>query len=512
MTEGASNSKGWWRLRSLRARLLAGVLVLSAISLVVVSGLLYAQQRRFVYDRVDNQARSAVMAVSRDLDRLGVPGGGGLPGRGPGKRDDDNDSDDRYAQPYGAGVMPRDNEGLLPPNVYGERRDSSGRTLGHVLNGYDSENAPSPPRLPAVINPGRLFTVPAENGDTDYRVYSMRSPGGFLTISAVPMSDADSQLDRLLATQAMLFGGALVMIGLFGWWVLGYGLRPLDRMGDTAEQIAEGDLDRRVEPAEPDTEVGRLGLRLNSMLQRIESSFSAQRASEQQLRQFLADASHELRTPLSAIRGYAELHRLGVSTDPDKVEHAMTRIEAESERMGKLVEDLLTLARLDEQREPVREPVVMADLARDAVSDAEAADGSGRTISLETSGGDLVVTGDADQLHQVLGNLLRNALVHTPPGTPIDVRLAPLGDAHVELSVRDHGPGLPVEDTGELFERFWRAAPGRERGPAGAGLGLSIVSAIVDAHGGSVRAESPPDGGARFVIELPLAKLAGDDS
>lgn len=489
------------KLRSLRARLLTGVVALSALALVLLSAALYLQQRRFAFDRVENQARSAILPVNRALNEQGVAGG---TRRGPAAGDRDGN---RAMGPPGS-PPPGDARGgvpLLPPDVYGERRSGDGKVLGSVLISY-SDGAVSPPNLPKTVTPEQFITVPAEDGSVDYRVFAAESPEGFVTISAVPMSDAQRQLSRLLLTEGLLVAGALGLMGLFGWWVIGYGLKPLDAMATTAGHIAEGDLSKRVTPAEPDTEVGRLGLALNAMLAQIEASFRKQQASEDQLRRFLADASHELRTPLASIRGYAELHRMGASTEPDAIEHSMERIEAESARMGKLVEDLLTLARLDEQREPVREPVMLAALVRDAVSDAEAADSTGRTIGFTVDGPEhqTTVLGDADRLRQVLANLLRNALVHTPAGTPIEVHLARVAaEPRIRLSVRDYGPGIPPESADALFERFWRASPGRERGPAGAGLGLAIVAGIVDAHGGTVRVEQADGGGSRFTVELP---------
>jgi two-component system OmpR family sensor kinase len=246
--------------------------------------------------------------------------------------------------------------------------------------------------------------------------------------------------------------------------------------------------------------VGRLGLALNAMLGRLERAFAAQQASEERLRRFLADASHELRTPLASIRGYAELFRIGATRAPGETDKAMLRIEQESARMGVLVEDLLTLARLDELREPVRAEVDLAALARDAVDDARAI-ASDREIDV-TVDGPAPLEADAHQLRQVLGNLLRNALVHTPAGTPVEVGVA-RENGVVRLEVRDHGPGLPTDDADVLFERFWRAEGGRERGKGGAGLGLAIVAGIVAAHEGHVEAGNAPGGGARFVVRLP---------
>jgi two-component system OmpR family sensor kinase len=302
-----------------------------------------------------------------------------------------------------------------------------------------------------------------------------------------------------------VIGVVLLLLGGLAWWVVRLGLRPLDRMGETAGAIAGGDLSQRVSPATERTEVGRLGLALNAMLGQIEKAFAERQASESRLRQFLADASHELRTPLASIRGYAELFRIGAARKPADTEKAMGRIEDESARMGALVENLLTLARLDQVPEAPRTPVNLSELARDAADDARAM-APDRTVSLDTDDA-VTVLGDSSQLRQVLGNLVRNALMHTPPGTPIDlsVRRGEAGEAMLE--VRDHGRGLPTDDTDALFERFWRADPGRGRGRGGAGLGLSIVAAIVDAHGGRVSAANAAGGGASFTIALPAAGL-----
>jgi two-component system OmpR family sensor kinase len=250
------------------------------------------------------------------------------------------------------------------------------------------------------------------------------------------------------------------------------------------------------------TEVGRLGTALNRMLDRLEQAFSEREASQERLRRFIADASHELRTPLASIRGYAELFRMGAASEPADVAKAMRRIEDESARMGVLVEDLLTLARLDEVRQAPHGPVDVAAIARDAVDDARVT-APDRDIALRVA--PAAVTGDADQLRQVLANLLRNALVHTPAGTPIEVAVGADNGA-VRLAVRDHGPGLPSDDSGALFERFWRAEGGRERGKDGAGLGLAIVAGIVDAHDGTVSATNAPGGGASFEVRLPTRR------
>jgi two-component system OmpR family sensor kinase len=282
-------------------------------------------------------------------------------------------------------------------------------------------------------------------------------------------------------------------------------LRPLDRIAQTAGAIAAGDLSRRVTPATERTEVGRLGLALNAMLAQIERAFREREASESRLRQFLADASHELRTPLAAIRGYAELFRLGAANDPEQAASSMQHIEDEAKRMGDLVENLLMLARLDQLPETAREPVEISRLVADVAEEARVT-APDRQIHLEVEQ-PTTVMGDSAQLRQVISNLVRNALVHTPAGTPVDLRVAKEENEAV-LEVRDHGKGLPAEDSNVLFERFWRADPGRGRGAAGAGLGLSIVRAVVEAHGGSVTAANAPGGGALFTVRLPLSAQA----
>jgi two-component system, OmpR family, sensor kinase len=283
------------------------------------------------------------------------------------------------------------------------------------------------------------------------------------------------------------------------------GLRPLEGIGTTAGAIAAGDLSQRVAPADERTEVGRLGLSLNAMLIQIEAAFDERRASEDRLRRFVADASHELRTPLTSIRGYAELFRRGAGSRPEDLEKSMARIEAEASRMGVLVDDLLLLARLDQGRPLERDPVDLGAIATEAVDAARAVDPE-RPIDVAVEGRGAMV-GDGGRLRQVVDNLLDNARVHTPEGTPIHVRVRGEDDG-VVLTVTDEGPGLSAEAAARVFERFYRGDPARSRQTGGAGLGLSIVSAIVDAHGGSVAAlennGEETSAGATFRVRLPL--------
>jgi two-component system, OmpR family, sensor kinase len=284
-------------------------------------------------------------------------------------------------------------------------------------------------------------------------------------------------------------------------WLVRLGLRPLTGMRKTAEAIAAGDLSMRVAPADDRTEIGRFGQALNTMLGRIERAFAERQASEDRLRRFVADASHELRTPLTSIRGYAELFRRGAATRPDDLAKAMHRIEDEAARMGVLVEELLLLARLDQGRPVDRQPVDLTALARDAVADARVVEPA-RPLELDTNG-PVRVTGDAVRLRQVLDNLLANVRTHTPPETAAAVRVR-ADDGHAVLEVADRGPGMSEDESARAFERFYRVDASRSRDSGGVGLGLSIVSAIVTAHGGEVQVRSAPGEGATFTVTLPL--------
>jgi two-component system OmpR family sensor kinase len=455
--------------------------------LVALAAVTYAEQRSFLQNRVDQQVVQAGGAISQLLDREGFlpPGARDGPGGGPG--------------PGGVPVN-------LPPGTYGQRLERSGRVLGVKEFNY-GQKAPPAPRIPAQLPIERLFTVGSVGSSgLHYRVYVHRDPeDSGLTLVAVPLHEVEQTLSQLLLVEGLVIIGVLLTLGLSAFFVVRLGLRPLDRMEITAGQIAAGELSRRVSPATSRTEVGRLGLALNAMLGRLEQAFAQRQASEERLRQFLADASHELRTPLAAIRGYAELFRMGATRDEAETEMAMRRIEDESKRMGTLVEDLLTLARLDEAPALRRQPVDLAALARDAVKDAHAT-APERPISL-TADGPAVVSGDSHQLHQVLANLMRNALVHTPAQMPIEVSVSQDSE-NVTMTVRDHGAGLPAASAERLFDRFWRAEGGRERGKAGAGLGLAIVGGIVEAHHGQVSALNAPGGGAVFIVRLPKAPAA----
>ena len=479
---------------SLRARLLAGMVVLVAAGLGVAALVTYAEQRSFLLSRVDQQVQSALVPLSfelqaggRDLSRFRARLLQGRPGS------------PRVAPP---GLRP---PSALPPETFGEVLGAGGAVLRRRTFTYGETAAPAPalpahPPLSTAGRPLRLFTVTARGG-ARYRAAAF-AVGADTVVAAVPLREVDDTLHRLVIVELLVVGGVIVALVALGWIVIRVGLRPLERIGRVASEIAGGDLSRRVEPTDPRTEVGRLGRSLNEMLGQIEEAFADRSLSEDRLRRFLADASHELRTPLASIRGYAELFRLGAAEDPETLERSMARIEAEATRMGVLVEDLLLLARLDERRAPRREPVDLAELAHAASHDARAI-GPGREVTVRADD-PVTVTGDPDQLRQLLSNLIGNAVIHTPAGTPIEIDVGRRG-ADARLSVRDHGQGLPDGASDQLFERFWRGEAGRQRGPGGAGLGLAIVRAIAGAHGGEAHAANAPGGGALFTVVLPAS-------
>ncbi len=463
--------------QSLRGRLLIGVISLVVLGLLISSGVTYLTMQHFLLQRVDDQLSNG------RAEARGVLGGGG-PGRG---------ASDQF--PIGTVVE------LLSPD---------GTRLQDPLR-YDFPTSTSTalPVIPRPLPAGTekapaMVTLAGTGGVSHYRaaIWPEDSFHGNYVVLAIPMDDVLSTLNQLLQLEGLISASVVVATAILALLIIRIGLRPLEKMGAVAQDIAAGDLSRRVEPATGKTEIGRLGLALNGMLSQIESAFAERTASNHRLRRFVADASHELRTPLTSIRGYSEMLRRGAADSPADADLARRRIEEESIRMTGLVDDMLVLARLDQGRPLDVEPVDLQAIATDAVADARAV-APQRDIKL-TSSGHVVVNGDDTRLRQVLGNLMRNALVHTPPQTPIDVNLS-TEDSIAKLSVADHGPGLPAEDADRIFEPFYRADPSRSRDSGGAGLGLSIVSAVVTAHGGHVKVRETEGGGATFEVELPLA-------
>ncbi|MGH8992670.1 MAG: sensor histidine kinase, partial [Acidimicrobiia bacterium] len=384
---------------------------------------------------------------------------------------------------------------VVPPGTYADLRDAQGTVLSRIqLSSTTAE-----PELPDEVTAADgFFNTGSVDGTTRWRVHVSAATGGNLVVVAVPLSEVQSSLRKLVAIEAVAAAVLLSILAGGSWLLLRRGLRPLENMADSARSISAGALSQRVEPADERSEVGQLGLALNTMLGELEAAFAEREATEQRLRQFLADASHELRTPLTSIQGFAELFRLGANQDHVDLPVILRRVEQESGRMKTLVEDLLLLARLDQTRPVERVPVDLAVLAADACSDAVAA-APDRPITLDAPE-PVVIQGDRDHLRQAIANLVTNALRHTPAATPIEVG-AHLADGHATVTVRDRGPGLDTEALEHVFDRFWRGD--RARTGPGTGLGLSIVAGIAAEHGGTAAAANVASGGAVFTLRLP---------
>ena len=404
---------------------------------------------------------------------------------------------------------------------------AAGQRVNVTNNGLELD----PPQLSAsrIRSAGtEPFTVHAVGGGAPWRVVVNPTNVAIngeqaLFVRAISLKDVQDTTRRLLVVEVLVGGLAVVLMAGFGYLVVRRSLRPLEEVESAAGEIAAGDLSRRVPESDPRTEVGRLSGAFNAMVDQIETAFrereasaSAAVASEDRMRRFVADASHELRTPLTSIRGFAELYRQGAVRETAELDRMMRRVEDEASRMGLLVEDLLLLARLDQARPLRAEPVDLLDVVSDAAHDARVL-APDRQVDLDVRGDEApVVLGDDARLRQVVTNLVSNALTHTPAGTPIAVTLqtASGGDGpeddrsepagRVRVGVHDQGPGLTDEEREKVFERFYRADPSRTRAAGGSGLGLSIVAALVAAHGGLVTVESEPGRGSVFFVDLPL--------
>jgi two-component system OmpR family sensor kinase len=466
-------------LQSLRGRLIVGVISLVVVGLLISDIATYAALRNSLISQLDDQLKTGHNAA---ISGLGGPNEGGGPPSG-------------SSLPAGTVIE------LVSPTgtvLLAKSLEFPGATPSTAAPVIPQHFPAATEKSPAIV------TLAGTGGVPQFRTAMW--PEDFFqgneVVLAIPMTAMTSTLNQLIQLEALISLGVVAATAIIALLIIRLGLRPLEKMGAVAQDIAAGDLSRRVEPATGKTEIGRLGLALNGMLTQIESAFAERTASNSRLRRFVADASHELRTPLTSIRGYSEMLRRGASESPVDADLARRRIEEESIRMTGLVDDMLVLARLDQGRPLEQEPVDLQAIATDAVADARAV-APQRDIKL-VSPGPVVVNGDDTRLRQVLGNLVRNALVHTPSQTPIDVKLS-TEDSIARLSVADHGPGLPAEDADRIFEPFYRADPSRSRDSGGAGLGLSIVSAVVTAHGGHVSVHQTEGGGATFDVELPLA-------
>ena len=467
---------------SLRNRLTIGVLVLSAIGFVGAGVGAQALLRNYLIHQVDEQLLSVVGGTADRLDRAGI--------------EDDHDNNTTKTRP----VTPLNR---VPTTISVTVLDPFGNLIGGIGGDLNSNEITDYVKglLPGQVAAfgSKPFTIQAPGAD--FRVATTVLPSSLgSVIVAQSLSDFDKTTHRIGVVFLLIGGLVLLFIGFASRQVIKLSMKPLEKIEETAEKIAAGDLSARLDNFEPDTEVGRLSTSLNTMLSRIEESFAARAESENKLRRFVADASHELRTPLTSIRGFAELHRQGAVPDGEKTRELIGRIEKESMRMGYLVEDLLMLARMDQSRELEMTDVDLSNLVTEAVSSAQAA-GPDHPVTMDIAH-DVHTQGDADKIYQVVTNLLANARAHTPEGTKIHVATYS-DDNGSYVTVADNGPGLSQEDQERIFERFYRVDTSRQRNSReGSGLGLSIVDEVMKAHGGSVSVASEPGNGATFTLHF----------
>jgi len=463
---------------SLRARLLLSLGALVAVALVVSGALVVGLTRAGLVEQLDAELRSAR--------------GPGFRGGQPGVDQDD---------PTGRRVA----FVVIAPD---------GSLVYALPSGFASDPDPLPGVPPADVlraneHSDRVIDLQAVDGSLAFRAVVDGGPGGTFRLLAAPLTSVDEPIGALVRNLLLIGAGILAAIIAAAYLIVRGGLRPLERIADAATTIAAGDLSHRADLPHDRSEVGQVGAAFDAMLDRIEAAFAEERAaladkerSEARLRRFVADASHELRTPLTALRGYVDLYRAGGLEDREGLDRAMSRIGTESRRMAALVEDLLLLARLDQGRPLRREPVDLSAVVTDAVADARAVE-PGRPISADVAA-DVRVVGDEDRLRQVVGNLFANVRVHTPSDAAVAVTLA-AGDGTCRLAVADRGPGIPDEHGGRIFDRFYRADPGRSPDRGGSGLGLSIAASVAEAHGGSITHAPTDGGGATFTLTLPVA-------
>jgi two-component system OmpR family sensor kinase len=480
---------------TLRTKLLVSLLTLFTVVLLATSALTVLETQRYLTAQLTEDLQGAEGRVGDRLPGFDADGDG----RGPDRRGP-------VGAPGGGDML------VLALTAAGTvATDGTGTPANTVVNesgAYDS------------LDVTQIRKVTAEAGPTPVRVdlggdigtYLVRSQSlrdGSRLVVGVSTAPVDELMTKLLGLAVAGTAVGLVLVGVGGAVVIRRSLAPLDRVAATARRVSTLKLDsgqvalaERVPAADADghTEVGQVGLALNTMLDNVESALHARQESEMQVRQFVADASHELRTPLASIRGYAELTRRETEPVPPTVTHAIGRVESEALRMQELVEDLLLLARLDSGRPLEREPVDLSLLAMNAVSDAHAA-APDHAWELDLPEDPVEVPGDQARLHQILANLLANARTHTPAGTRVVTRVRPEGEL-VRVSVTDDGPGVPESLQPRIFERFTRGDDARVRANGSTGLGLSIVAAVGQAHGGRVEVSSRP-GATTFSVLLP---------
>ena len=470
---------------TLKNRLVLGISLLVALGFFLSGFAAQSAYRTFLIDEVDNQLLTIVDNTLIRLDRAGIAG---------------DDEIDREAQPF----RPLEPIRGVPSQAAITLIDFDGNVIGSV--GGDLSVAKIEKTLDRVIERisyGSPFTLQSDG--EDYRILALELPSGLgIVVASESLETVQENIDQLRYLLTLIGVIVLILIAVLSRRAIRISLRPLAAVESTAEAIAEGDLSARLPEARPHTEVGKLVASLNQMLTRIEESFAVRVESEKKLRRFVADASHELRTPLTAIRGFSELYRQGAVTGDEKTRELLQRIEDESIRMGTLVEDLLLLARLDQSPEVERLPVNLNEVVESAIESARVS-GPDHSIEFIRPDDDCYVLGDRNRIHQVIANILENGRAHTPAGTKIEVSLRET-DSAVEVAIKDNGPGWKDDDQSRIFERFYRADSSRTRSikTEGSGLGLSIVKAIMEAHGGDVLVDSKLGDGATFTLRFPL--------
>jgi two-component system OmpR family sensor kinase len=492
---------------SLRNRLLLATVVVAAIGIGASDFAAHAKLRGFLIRQVDSQLSSVADGTVTRLVRAGIA-----------PASDDStmttSGTPSSSSPYSSNAAPEFHPVSplrgVPTATSVTLLDPTGVVLGQlggdIASGGSQATFSGMTLKEVASTKGKAFTIETDHPHTSTRAMAFVLPSNLgSVVVSVSLNSVDRTLHELSWLFLLISLIVLLLIGLISRWLITLSLKPLLEVEVTAAAIADGDLSARLPELQPSTEVGRLTQSLNTMLGRIEESFEQKNASESKLRRFVADASHELRTPLTAIRGFAELHRQGAVTGEVKVKELVGRIEKESIRMGSLVEDLLLLARMDEARPHALEPVDLTHLIGESVASARAA-GPEHPITLDVAD-DLYVLGDNKRIHQAVGNLLANARTHTPAGTAITIT-ANSNESETTVSVSDAGPGLSEQDQSRIFERFFRVDPSRARHAGeGSGLGLSIVDAVMKAHGGRVSVESELGKGATFTLHFPINSL-----
>jgi two-component system, OmpR family, sensor kinase len=498
---------------SLRLRLLLAVAVMVLIALVVADLAVYASIKTYLFNHIDATLEASHLSVEATAENpasarheilVGPPGAGERQRPAPGEsafcavgRESAPGMFIAVRRPNGSDVTSVAGPEVCPS--YAPGRVAYAPHLPVTVSGLVPETGQPRERV-------AYFTAPSTSPEGPaFRVRVSTLPNGDLLFVATPISSVTSTLSKLATVEWLVSLAALAASLLLGAWLVRVGLRPLRDVERTAEAITEGDLFQRVPNSNARTEVGHVATAFNVMVERIEVLVTELRESEGRLRQFVADASHELRTPIAAVSGYAQLFRSGAAMGREDLVRVAEGIERETDRMSRLVEDLLLLARLDEHEPLSREPVELVGLALEARDTAIVAGPSWAVDVVAT--GPIEVLGDASALRRVLDNLLANVRAHTPPGTHATITVSRDG-ASARLAVVDDGPGIEEAQTEAIFERFYRVDGSRSRSTGGTGLGLSIVAAIVAAHGGTVRAVSAPGAGARFELALPALATA----